>query len=80
MKSLLTGINIQQCVLLNRQFVLVANLFYKYQFLYINHTNPVTIPTQTAAIDDHSNADRKPAPLALPNLKPRPHRHHLFTA
>lgn len=80
MKSLLTGVNIQRCMLMNRRFVLVANRDHKYHFLYINHTNPITIPTQTAAIDDHFNADRKTAPLALPNLKPIPHRHHLFTA
>lgn len=80
MKSLLMGISIQRYVLLIRRFVMVTNLDQKHHFLYISHTRPVTIPTQLAAINDHFSADRKPAPLAAPNLKPMPQRHHLFTA
>ncbi|WP_277761038.1 hypothetical protein [Pseudomonas sp. A34-9] len=80
MKSLLMGISIQRFVLLSRRFVMVTNLDHKYQFLYVNHTNPITIATQMIAINDHFSADRKPAPLAAPNLKPMPQRHHLFTA
>ncbi len=80
MKSLLMGISIQRYVLLIRRVVMVANLDRKYQFLYINHTNPITIATQMVAINDHFSAERKPTPLAAPNLKPMPQRHHLFTA